>query len=153
MRAFSPTDHGVEAAWREPSSDIVAQLGTQPDGWREQRVAKTREKRRQPIGAHAPRGPVERHRAKRVQGRGDGVIGQSDIDAAQARNRGYQRVQQRRVRIGKRNAAVPERHPGQIGKMIADVARQANEGPFDGRHLRDVIGMKEAQGYEGIDGE
>jgi hypothetical protein len=35
--------------------------------------------------------------------------------------------------------------------MIADVARQANERPFDGGHLRDVIGMEKTQGDEGVE--
>jgi hypothetical protein len=37
-----------------------------------------------------------------------------------------------------------------MGKMIAYIAREANEGALDRRHLRDVIGTKKAQRNERV---
>ena len=81
------------------------------------------------------------------------MIGETRRYVGKCRNGGYGDVQERRVAIGERNAAIPERHPAQVGKMVANVTCEADERAFDGCHLRDVLRMEKPQSDESVQGE
>ena len=75
-----------------------------------------------------------------------------DIPAA-ADDQSADHVQERRIGIGVRNAAVPEREPGELPEMVRDVAGEADVGGLDRPHLPRVVGVEQAQRDIGVERE
>ena len=133
--AFTP-DHQRDQPARAPEAVRVHPgRRRQQERRRNQRVAHAGDKRALALPREPPRHPEQRDRTQAVDHGGDEVVGQAGGHAGQRHYQPADPVEQRRVRVGVGNAAVPQREPAHVVPVLGSVARQSDKGRVDGGHL------------------
>ena len=153
MGAFAVDDQRVQPAPGKPAAGVEAHFLHQQAGRRDQRVADAGDQGGGTIAAQTPRHPEERHRTERIDGGGHEVVRQAGRYAGARDYQSADHVEERRVGIGVRNAAVPEREPRELAEVVCDVAGEADVRGLDRPHLPRVVGVEEAQRDQGVECE
>ena len=153
MRTFAVDDQRAQPAPGKQAAGVEAHFLHQQASRRDQRVAYARHERARAIAAQTPRHPEQRHRTERIDRGRHEVVRQSGRYAGARHHQPADHVQERRIGIGVRNAAVPQREPRELAQVVGDVAGQADVRGLDGPHLPRVVREEQAQRDVGVECE